>query len=270
MRIRGSILRKVYRLSFSLLVVFMLYSLVFMALMSLEGQSQNVNIATAIYWVVVTMTTLGFGDIVFKTAIGYFFTIIVALTGIAILWAVIMPLVITPRLEHLVRAAPSSAPEKITDHIIISGYNPIVETLAERFTLEKIPFLIIERSEEVARGIYQKYPVLWGIPSELEVLRKANIGSARLFLANEKDELNAEVILTLREISNIDVIALVDDLNRARFLRYAGASRIISPKTLAWYIHRPDHFAPKEECVPWGHPALWRSHAGRAAHLSGS
>ena len=225
-------MRKVYRLLFSLLVVFILYSLVFMALMSLEGQSQNVNITTAIYWVVVTMTTLGFGDIVFKTAIGYFFTIIVALTGIAILWAVIMPLVITPRLEHLVRAAPSSAPEKMTDHIIISGFNPIVETLAERFTLEKIPFLIIERSEEVARSIYIKYPVLWGNPSEVEVLRKANIGSARLFLANEKDELNAEVILTLREISNIDVIALVDDLNRARFLRYAGASRIISPKTL--------------------------------------
>ncbi len=106
-----------------------------MALMSLEGQSQNVNIATAIYWVVVTMTTLGFGDVVFKTAIGYFFTIIVALTGIAVLWAVIMPLVITPRLEHLVRAAPSSAPEKLMDHIIISGYNPIVEPLAERFLL---------------------------------------------------------------------------------------------------------------------------------------
>ena len=91
----------------------MLYSLVFMALMSFEGQSQNVNIATAVYWVVVTMTTLGFGDIVFKTAIGYFFTIIVALSGIAILWAVIMPLIITPRLEHLVRADLSSAPEKI-------------------------------------------------------------------------------------------------------------------------------------------------------------
>jgi Trk K+ transport system NAD-binding subunit len=38
--------------------------------------------------------------------------------------------------------------------------------------------------------------------------------------------------LTLREISDIEIIALVDDLTRSRFLRYAGASRIISPKTL--------------------------------------
>lgn len=203
-----------------------------MALMSLEGQSVNVNIATAIYWVVVTMTTLGFGDIVFKTPIGYIFTIIVSLSGIAILWAVVVPLGITPNLERIVRAAPTSAPEKMEGHIIISGYNPIVDTLAERFSLLNIPFLIIERSESAARGIYKNYPVVWGDPSRQEVQRRASISSARLFITNENDELNAEVILTLREISDIEIIALVDDLTRSRFLRYAGASRIISPKTL--------------------------------------
>ncbi|MBN1235223.1 MAG: NAD-binding protein [Methanotrichaceae archaeon] len=210
----------------------LIYSLVFMALMSLEGQSQNANLATAVYWVVVTMTTLGFGDIVFKTPIGYFFTIIVSLSGIAILWAVVVPLGITPILERMVRAAPNSAPKRMDGHIIISGYNPIVETLAERFSLLKVPFLIIERSESVAKRIYKNYPVLWGDPSSGELLRKASISSARLFIANEDDELNAEVILTLRDISDIEIIALVDDLTRSRFLRYAGASRIISPKTL--------------------------------------
>jgi len=215
-----------------LLLVLLIYSLAFMLLMSLEGQLQNVNMATAVYWVVVTMTTLGFGDIVFKTPIGYIFTIIVSLSGIAILWAVVVPLGITPNLERLIRAAPSSVPEKMNGHIIISGYNPIVETLAERFSLLKMPFLIIERKESVARSIYKNYPVLWGDPSQAEVQRRASISSARLFIANEDDELNAEVILTLRETSNIEIIALVDDLARSRFLRYAGASRIISPKTL--------------------------------------
>ncbi len=216
----------------TLLLILLIYSLVFVALMSYEGQSVNVNIPTAVYWVVVTMTTLGFGDIVFKTPIGYFFTIIVSLSGIAILWAVVVPLGITPNLERIVRAAPSSAPEKMKEHIIISGYNPIVDTLAERFSLLNIPFLIIERSESVARGIYKNYPVVWGDPSRIEVQKRANINSARLFITNENDELNAEVILTLRERSDIEIIALVDDLTRSRFLRYAGASRIISPKTL--------------------------------------
>jgi Trk K+ transport system NAD-binding subunit len=145
---------------------------------------------------------------------------------------VVVPLGITPKLEHMIRAAPTSAQEKMNSHIIISGYNPIVETLAERFFLLKVPFLVIERSESVARSIYKNYPVLWGDPSSAEVLRRASISSARLFIANENDELNAEVIMTLREVSDIEIIALVDDLTRSRFLRYAGASRIISPKTL--------------------------------------
>ena len=225
-------MRKVYRLTLSLLLVMLIYSLAFMELMSIEGQHQNVNLAKAVYWVVVTMTTLGYGDIVFKSAAGYLFTIIVSLSGIAILWSVVVPLGITPNLERMIRAAPSSAPEKMNGHIIISGYNSLVETLAERFSLLKIPFLIIERSESIARRIYKNYPVLWGDPSQAEVLQRASVSSARLFIANENDELNAEVILTLREISDIEIIALVDDLTRSRFLKYAGASRIISPKTL--------------------------------------
>jgi voltage-gated potassium channel len=215
-----------------MLLILLIYSLVFMAVMSLEGQTQNVNIGTALYWVVVTMTTLGYGDIVFKTPIGYLFTIIVSLSGIALLWAVVVPLGITPNLELIVRAIPSSAPRKMHGHVIISGYNPIVDTLAERFSLQNIPFVIIERSESVARSIYRNYPVVWGDPSRIEIQKRASISSARLFIANENDERNAEVILTLREISDIEIIALVDDLARSRFLRYAGASRIISPKTL--------------------------------------
>jgi voltage-gated potassium channel len=225
-------MRKGIKLILGIFLLLALYSTIFVSLMHYESQYENVNPITAFYWVVVTITTLGYGDIVFHSQVGRFFSIFVALSGVAILWAVIMPLIITPRLEQMIRAVPSSAPAKMAGHIIISGYNPIVETLADRFSLRKIPFLIIERSEEVARGIYQEYPVILGDPSEREVLSRASIGSARLFIANENDELNAEVILTLRESSDIEIIALVGDLTRSRFLSYAGASRIISPKTL--------------------------------------
>ena len=38
--------------------------------------------------------------------------------------------------------------------------------------------------------------------------------------------------MAVRDISEIEVIALVDDLTRCQVLSYAGASRAISPKTL--------------------------------------
>jgi voltage-gated potassium channel len=243
-------LLKVSKLLFSVLLVLALYSTIFMLLMKYEGQSQNINPITAFYWVAATITTLGYGDIVFHSHVGQLFSVIVVFSGLAILWAVVIPLGITPRLDKMIKASPSSAPEKIGDHIIISGYNPLVETLVERLSLLEVPFLIIERSQEVARGIYQKYPVLWGDPSEKDVLSRANISSAKLFIANEKEELNADVILTLREISDIEIIALVDDLGRSRFLSYAGASRIISPKTLLGTFIAQITAPPKKNIFP--------------------
>lgn len=225
-------MRKVYKLLFSLVLLMILYGTLFLVLMSYEGQRENADPITAIYWIISTMTTLGYGDVVFRSQAGHIFSVLVALSGLAILWAVVIPLGITPGLDRLVRAPPSSAPARIANHIVISGYNPTVETLIEKLSMLNIPFLIIERSEQVAKSIYRSYPVVFGDPSDKEVLRRARIDSARLFIANEKEELNADVILTLREISDIELIALVDDLTRSRFLSYAGASRIISPKTL--------------------------------------
>ncbi|MDD1742123.1 MAG: ion channel, partial [Methanotrichaceae archaeon] len=85
-----------------------LYELVFLAIMNYEGQTQYINPVTALYWVITTMTTLGYGDVVFKSPLGQLFSIIVVFSGLAILWAVFIPLLITPRLEKLIEAPPTS------------------------------------------------------------------------------------------------------------------------------------------------------------------
>jgi voltage-gated potassium channel len=226
------------------------YSIIFTVLMRYEGQTQNANLITAIYWVVITITTLGYGDIVFNSPIGRLFSIIVSLSGIFLLWAVILPLVITPRLENVVKPVPMSAPKKIEGHVIISGYGPMVDALTDRLSLLKIPFLIIERSEKTARSIYQRYPTIWGDPSLVRVLKSAGIGSARLLVANEREEQNAEVILTARSVSDVELIALVDDLTQARFQKYAGASRTISPKTILGTFLAQITLPPKKNVFP--------------------
>jgi voltage-gated potassium channel len=235
-----------------------LYVLTFLALMNYEGQTQYINPVSALYWIISTMTTLGYGDIVFRSPLGQLFTIIVVFSGLTILWAVIIPLLITPRLENLIEAPPTSLPPKIHNHIIITGYDPIIETLTERLLLLKIPFIIVERSKDVSRKIFKKYPTLWGDPANINVLEKASIRSARLLIANEKEELNADVILTVREISNVEIIALVEDLAISKFLGFAGASRILSPKTLLGTFIARLASPPKKHVFPGSTPFFGR------------
>ena len=221
-------------LCYALATIFLvaLYATIFMELMAREGQTGNADPVTVVYWVVTTMTTVGYGDVVFENLPGRVFSAVVGLSGIFILFAVLLPVIVTPWLESLNRELPSKAPPKMKGHIIICGYNPIVEALAENFRRQKLPFLVIERSEETARKISKRYQVLWGDPAERDTLASANIGSASLLIANERDERNADISLTAREISGVEVVALAEDLARARFLSYAGASRVISPKAL--------------------------------------
>lgn len=225
-------MRKILRFVLAMVFIIFIYSALFAVLMDYEGQNKNVEPVTAVYWVINTITAVGYGDIVFQSPIGRIFSALVGLSGIIILFSVVLPIVITPWFERLTKELPSSAPPGMSDHIIICGYNPLVETLVEKFFQQDVRFLVIERSEEVAKTIFKRYPTIWGDPSERDVLINANIHHARLLIANERDAANADIVLTVREISDIEVIALVEDLGRSRFLRYAGASRIISPKTL--------------------------------------
>jgi len=225
-------MRRVYGFLLGLLLLVAMYSLIFIQLMFLEGQTENAQPLTAIYWVVVTITTVGYGDVVFYSHVGQIFSALVALSGITIFFAVALPMMVTPWFERLNRELPTKPDRPMKDHIIICGYDTIVETLAEKLTSLNVPYLVVESREDVARSIFRRFPTIHGDPANRQIMLNANIHSARMVLANQKEEINAHIILTVRAISDITVIAIVDDLSRSRFLGYAGASRIISPKTL--------------------------------------
>lgn len=226
------LMSRIVRVAIGFVVPVAVYSMIFVFLMGHEGQMENADLMTAVYWVVITMTTVGYGEVIFYSSVGRIFSVLVSVSGIVIFFAVAFPVIVTPWIESMSRGLPAKAPPKMKDHIIICGYNPVVETLTENLKRQDVPFVVVERRYDIARGIYRKYPTVWGDPSEKEVLLNANIRTARLVIANERDELNADIVLTVREISGIEVVALAEDVTKARFLSYAGASRIISPKML--------------------------------------
>jgi len=94
-----------------------------------------------------------------------------------------------------------------------------------------IPFVVIDENEHTINHLMaRKIFCVHGESSDENVLLKSNIRSARILIANQNDEKNASIILTAKELCNIKVISLVEDIAKEGYLKYAGADQVISLK----------------------------------------
>lgn len=206
--------------------------LIFMYLAQYEGQTQHGNLIDALYWVVSTSTTVGYGDIVLMSRPGKIFAMFVQISGILIVFGILITFVITPWFQKtMIIPLPTRAPVGTSDHIIICGYNRLVETLVDELNEQEVAFLIIEDDEELVRNLMQKQlPCVYGTASGENILKSANITSARFVIANRSDEENANIVLTARNICDVQIVAIAEDAANIKYLKYAGASRVVSPK----------------------------------------
>ncbi|SNQ59527.1 potassium channel family protein [Candidatus Methanoperedens nitratireducens] len=221
-------------ISLSTLLV-LIYSLVFQYLMSVY-ESREYGFITAIYWVIGSMTTVGYGDIYFNSTIGHLFSIIVVISGIIMIFGYVFLFVVSPGLEGMLRKEMPPKPKvpvDLNDHIIIGGYNQLVETLIIELERAKISFMVIDENEEnINHLISRKIPCVHGDAADENVLLNSNILSARMLIANQSDKKNASIILTARKLSNIKIISLVEEMKNAGYLKHAGSDQVISTKTL--------------------------------------
>ena len=232
-------LRSIYKSPYlvypaGIFAIVLVYTLVFMFLQGHgDFNVHNADYVTALYWVVISMTTTGYGDIYPVTLLGKLFSMLVIVTGLLILFAIVLPLMVTPIMDRLIRGPRSRVREWISDHVIICGYNAIVETLIVELAEREIPFVVIDPSEEDVLALQRHgHEAIHGDPSNEDILMNARIARASYVIANAGDERNAAIVLTASQISDCKIIALVESLDMAHYLTYAGADFVISPKQI--------------------------------------
>ncbi|HEY3360384.1 MAG TPA: NAD-binding protein [Methanosarcina sp.] len=234
-RLRRALHRHPY-IAYKIGAVFLLviYVLTFEYLMVFENQSKNANLITAIYWATTTIATVGYGDVVFTSLPGRLFTIIVQVLGIILISGFLVTYVITPWMDRVIKfRLPRKVSQSMKEHIIICGYNQLVETLIDELTEQDTLFVIVEDEEELVRELfYKNIPCILGSPSDKQTLMNAGIEKAKLLIANKSDERNANIVLTAREFHHINIIAIVEDQSNSRYLKYAGADTVVSPKSM--------------------------------------
>ena len=218
-----------------IVAIVLVYTLLFLLLSDNFHFSVNArpDILTALYWVIISMTTTGYGDIYPTTPVGQLFTMLVVVTGLLILFAVVLPLMVTPIMDRLIRRPRLRASEWISDHVVICGYNAIVETLIDGLAGRGIPFVVIDPSADVVMSLQRHgHDAIQGDPADEDVLNNARIARASYVIANAGDDRNAAITLTASQVSACKIIALVESLDMAQYLEYAGADFVVSPKQI--------------------------------------
>ena len=218
-----------------LVSVVLLFSATFQFIMW-QVEDQSHSWVTAIYWTVVTMSTVGFGDIVFVSDAGRFFTLVVLGSGIplllVILPAIFIRVLYAPWLEKQMRQeVPDRLPAPISGHVVITRYGPIASGLIDRLTLSDIPYVVIEPDQAVAlRLINDGITVVSANLDSRETYENVFAGQARFIVANCEDTLNTNIALTVRELSDtVPIVGLVDDEDSTDILQFSGCTHVYAP-----------------------------------------
>ncbi|MGF1668892.1 MAG: potassium channel family protein, partial [Balneolaceae bacterium] len=130
-------IRKLFKFLSILVIMFIAYGIIFHFIMEYEGRTGEYSWVTGFYWTLVTMTTLGFGDIVFSSDLGRIFSMFVLFSGVLYL-LVLLPFTFieffyAPWLKAQNQArAPKELPEDTKDHVIITHFDEVTAVLVEK------------------------------------------------------------------------------------------------------------------------------------------
>ncbi|MFG0314888.1 MAG: potassium channel family protein, partial [Phycisphaerales bacterium] len=209
------------------------YTVIFHFIMDYEGQEDH-SWLSGLYWTLVTMSTLGFGDITFQSDLGRAFTIIVILSGTLFL-LVLLPFTFiqffyAPWVESQAQASvPQSLPETERDHILLTQLDPVTEALIKK--LEQFGHsyaLLVEELDQTRRLHDQNYRVMHGDLDDPETYEAARINQASMLVSTLSDAEDTTVCITARGVSeSTPIVTTVEDPISKQIHEMAGASDVI-------------------------------------------
>jgi len=190
-------------------------------------------------FVIQTITTTG-SLLPYHTEAMVILASIMMLSGVIMIFMVI-PILITPYLVTMLRSGPPRRiPHKLYHHTVIVGYGELTRALVESLSLSEKELLIVEKDEHRAQEMAKKYRerafVIWGEYDDPRTWEQAWIRNADFVIVCEEERMTASIILGIRGITSARIIASVDKLSFDRYLRYAGAEYVLSPKHLTGRI----------------------------------
>ena len=191
------------------------------------------DLVSAFYFTVVTLATVGYGDIVPVTSETRLFVVSFIVLGLGI-FATIIASVIAPAISsELSRIfSPTEGKVEPKDHIILAGEGAIARNAARELAAREISFIqIISAGSEPQISGQQ---VVKGNPSDERVLLEAGAKTARMVIAaREDDGENAFISLMAKDLNpQVQVLAVASSAAAIPRLKLAQADLVFAPAAL--------------------------------------
>ncbi len=202
--------------------------------MTLEGW----NVLDALYMTVITLSTVGFGEIHPISAAGKIFIIVLITAGVgavAYLFSTLSQYVVSGALTGSFR---SRRMQRIIDalsgHFIVCGYGRVGQHVVSDLEDRGRRCVVIESDSTTAERLADRLVVI-GDAADDDALRRAGINRARgLVAATGDDADNLFITLSARSLNpNTLIVARANDPASEPKLLRAGATHVISPFSIS-------------------------------------
>jgi voltage-gated potassium channel len=208
----------------------------------------------AVYWSLVTVSTVGYGDIIPETAEGRFVAMALIVSGIGVMafFTSIIVSSFTEKLRTLREHRVFADLRHSRDFTVVCGYGRVGEVVVEKLVAENARFLILEKDpNKIERARAAGYLALQGDATSNELLERLHIEQAvrAVICTTGDDVVNVFITLTTRYLSkDVVIIARANKRESAEKLRLAGANHVVASfesvgRVVNAYIDQPVAFA---------------------------
>ena len=198
----------------------------------------GLDIYDSIYYTIITLATVGYGDIIPTTPLQKIFSVTLALSGVGVL-AYIVTFIISSVTQNLHDMRSGRIMERkladMQNHYILCGYGRVGVAVYEELMKRNQKVIIIEKNEEKLEDFEENENVILlnANATEDKTLKKLNIDrSLGVIVATGSDVDNLFIVLTTRELYKDSwIVSRASKKESVKRLKHAGANKVISPES---------------------------------------
>lgn len=201
-----------------------------------DNHDQHVSFTDVVYFSMVTVSTVGYGDIVPVTPRARIVDVVLVTPIRLFIWLIFLGTTYQLVLQRLVEEFRMRRLQaKLQNHVIVCGFGHSGSCAAHELVvrgIDKRQIVVVDMDRALLEtAAEQGFIGILGDARREETLKDALLDSARaLFVCTDRDDTNVLIVLTARQLSSaVRIVARVEEAENEKLLRQSGADATILP-----------------------------------------